>query len=143
MAYKIFVDTNVFLDAYLKRMENWKDSEAILQLTAMEQITLYTSAINIVNIIYVLGKQKLNNAEIIDIIDLTLTYSQLVNSSNAAFRQALRAGFTDLEDAVQYYTAVEVKGIDYFITSNLKDYKKATIQLPVVTPKQFLSKYKL
>lgn len=142
MAYKIFVDTNVFLDAYLERTEDWKDSEMILQLAAMEQITLFTSAINIVNIVYVLGKQKLNNAEIIDLIDLTLTYSQLVNSTNAAFRQALRAGFTDLEDAVQYYTALEVKGIDYFITSNTKDYKKATVQLPVVTPKQFLSKYK-
>lgn len=110
MAYKIFVDTNVFLDAYLERTEDWKDSEMILQFAAMEQITLFTSAINMVNIIYVLGKQKLDNTEIIDLIDLTLTYSQLVNSSNAAFRQALRAGFTDLEDAVQYYTALEVKG---------------------------------
>lgn len=143
MAYKIFVDTNVFLDAYLERTVNWQDSEGILQLAAMEQITLYTSAINIVNIIYVLGKQKLNNTEIIDTIDLTLTYSELVNTSNAAFRQALRAGFTVLEDAVQYYTALEVKGMDYFITSNTKDYKKATIQLPVVTPKEFLSKYNL
>ena len=124
MAYKIFVDTNVFLDAYLQRKENWKDAEAILQLAAAEQITLFTSAINIVNVIYVLGKQKLNSSEIIDTIDLTLTYSQLVNTSNAAFRQALRAGFTDLENAVQYYTALEVKGIDYFITSNIKDYKK-------------------
>lgn len=143
MAYKVFVDTNVFLNAYLERTEDWKDSEMILQSAAVEQITLYTSAINIVNIIYVLGKQKLNNTEIIDTIDLTLTYSQLVNTSNAAFRQALRAGFTDLEDAVQYYTALEIKGIDYFITCNTKDYKKATVQLPVVTPKQFLSKYKL
>lgn len=85
----------------------------------------------------------MNNAEIIDLIDLTLTYCQLANTSNAAFRQALRAGFTDLEDAVQYYTALEVKGIDYFITSNTKDYKKATVQLPVITPKEFLFKYKL
>ena len=143
MAYKIFVDTNVFLDAYLQRTENWKDSEAILQLAAAEQITLFTSAINIVNVIYVLGKQKLNSNEIIDTIDLTLTYNQLANTSNSAFRQAIRAGFTDLEDAVQYYTALEVKGIDYFITSNIRDYKKATIQLPVLTPKEFLSKHPL
>lgn len=143
MAYKVFVDTNVFLDAFLERTENWKDSEAILQSAAMEQITMFTSAINMVNIIYILGRQKLNSSEIIDTIDLTLTYSQLVNTSNAAFRQALRAGFTDLEDAVQYYTALDVKGIDYFITSDIKDYKKATVQLPVVTPQQFLSKKQL
>ncbi len=142
MAYKVFIATNIFIDAYLERTGNWKDAEMILQYGAMEQITLFTSAVNIVSIMHVIGKQQLNKAEIINLIELTLTYTQLVNTSNAAFRQALRAGFTDLEDAVQYFTALEVKGIDYFVTSNIKDLKKATVQLPVVTPKQFLSKIK-
>ncbi len=53
---------------------------------------------------------------------------------------ALHAGFLDLEDAVQYHTALQIKGIDYFITSNIKDYKKASAQLPVITPKQFIKR---
>lgn len=141
MAYKVFIDTNVFLDAYLERTEDWKDALVILQFAALEQINVFTSANNLVNTIYSLRKQKLTSAEIIDLMELTLTYTQLVNTSNASFRQALRAGFNDLEDAVQYYTALEVKGIDYFITSDIKDYKKATVQLPVVTPQQFLAQY--
>lgn len=142
MAYKVFIDTNIFLDGYLERTGDWKDAEMILRYGAMEQTTLFTSAVNIVNIMYVLGKQQLNKAEIINLMELTLTYTQLVNTSNVALGEALRAGFTDVEDAVQYFTALEVKGIDYFITSNIKDFKKATVQLPVVTPKQFLSKVK-
>ncbi|WP_018616387.1 type II toxin-antitoxin system VapC family toxin [Segetibacter koreensis] len=138
MAYKVFIDTNVFLDVFLERTANWKDSELILRQAATEQISLFTSANNLVNIIYVLRKQALKNFEIIEVLELTLTYTQLVNTSNASFRQALRAGFDDLEDAVQYFTAIEVKGINYFVTSNIKDYKKAIGQLPVVTPSQFL-----
>jgi hypothetical protein len=57
------------------------------------------------------------------------------------FTTALHAGFADLEDAVQYHTALHVKGMDYFITSNVKDFKKATSQLSVLTPKQFMKKY--
>ncbi|TDH26796.1 PIN domain-containing protein [Segetibacter sp. 3557_3] len=142
MAYKVFIDTNVFLDAYLERTADWKDAEAVLQSAALEQITLFTSANNLVNTIYALQKQNLTAGEIIDLMELTLTYTQLVNTSNAAFRQALRAGFKDLEDAVQYHTALEVKGIDYFITANIKDYIKATVQLPVLTPKQFILRHK-
>lgn len=141
MAYKVFIDTNVFLDAYLERTEEWKDAETILQFAALKLITIFTSANNLVNTIYSLRKQNLTAAEIIDLMDLTLTYTQLVNTSNASFRQALRAGFNDVEDAVQYYTALEVKGIDYFITTNIKDFKKATVQLPVINPKQFLARY--
>jgi hypothetical protein len=53
----------------------------------------------------------------------------------------VHAGFTDLEDAIQYHTALAVKEIDYFITSNTRDYKKALPQLPVISPKQFHSLY--
>src|SRR4051812_39003265 len=142
MAYKLFIDLNVFLDVFLERTPNWKDSEVILRQAATEQIDLFTSANNLVNVIYVLRKQALKNAEIIEVIDLILTYTQLVNTSNTSFRQALRAGFNDVEDAVQYYTALDVKGINYFVTSNTKDYKKAVGHLPVVMPNQFLKSYK-
>jgi len=95
----------------------------------------------LINIIYVLGKQKLTQGEIITLMELTLTYIQFADTSKSAFIQALTAGFPDLEDAVQYYTALQIKGIDYFLTSNTKDYKKASVQLPVITATQFIMMY--
>jgi hypothetical protein len=41
---------------------------------------LFTSANNLINVIYVLRKQALKNSEIIEVIDLILTYTQLVNT---------------------------------------------------------------
>jgi hypothetical protein len=74
-------------------------------------------------------------------MDLALSYTQLAHTSNTSFRQALRAGFSNLEEAVQYYTAPGIRGIHYFVASNVKDYKKAKGALPVVRPKQFIEAY--
>ena len=141
MAYKLFLDTNVFLDVFLERTVDWNIAETVLQLAAQNKIDVFTSANNLVNVIYSLKKQKLTQGEIIKLMELTLTYTQLADITKSAFAFALRAGFPDLEDAVQYHTALHIKGIDYFITSNTKDYKKASLQLPVITPKQFMALY--
>jgi hypothetical protein len=53
----------------------------------------------------------------------------------------LHAGFNDLEDALLYYTALTIEGITHFVTSNVKDFKKASTRLPVVSPSQFLKFY--
>ncbi|HWR32344.1 MAG TPA: PIN domain-containing protein [Chitinophagaceae bacterium] len=141
MAYKLFLDTNVLLDVFLERTADWNEAETVLQLATQNKIDVFTSANNLVNVIYSLKKQKLTQDEIIKLIELTLTYTQLADITRPAFSFALRAGFPDLEDAVQYHTALRIKGIDYFISSNTRDYKKASSQLPVLTPKQFMVLY--
>ena len=88
---------------------------------------------------YLLSKAGISNGSIINIIDVLLKYISLAQTNEKNFLSGLYAGFTDLEDAIQYYTALAVKDIGYFITSNIKDYKKALPQLPVITPKQFLA----
>ncbi|HXL55224.1 MAG TPA: PIN domain-containing protein [Chitinophagaceae bacterium] len=118
-----------------------RNAEAVLQLAVQNRIDAFTSANNLINVIYALKKQKLTQAEVITLIELTLTYVQFADTSKFAFSQALKAGFTDLEDAVQYYTALQIKGVDYFLTSNTKDFKKASIQLPVITATQFIRMY--
>jgi len=139
MVYNIFLDANVFLDVFLQRTDEWKIAEQLLRLGADYKVKLYTSPNNLINVMYALKRQKLTQKQIIEFIELALTYTKLSETSGASFSQGLNAGFTDLEDAVQYYTALTIPGIDYFITSNYKDYKKAVNSLPVLTPKQFIA----
>jgi predicted nucleic acid-binding protein len=139
MAYKLFLDTNVFLDVLLERIADWKYAEEIMELAAENMIDIYTSPNNLVNVLYSLERQKAGKEEIIISLELILSYTNLIDISKQSFKNALRAGFTDLEDAIQYHTALAVKDMDYFITSNTKDYKKALPQLPVITPKQFIA----
>ena len=50
---------------------------------------------------------------------------------------SLVSDFSDFEDAIQYYTAIENE-MDAIITRNKKDFKN--INLPVLTAKEFLKR---
>jgi predicted nucleic acid-binding protein len=141
MAYRLFVDTNVYLDYLMHRGTEWQQAENILELAEKDNIELFTSASCLLNLMYIMRSNKLPNKEIIIHVTNILTYSKLVNPDNTVFQTALSTGFTDPEDAVQYHTALQIRAIDYFITSNTKDYKKASRQLTVITPRQFMALY--
>ena len=66
------------------------------------------------------------------------TWQQLVEvlpTDDDIIRLALNSGFSDFEDAVQYYTA-SAGNASYIVTRNPKDFGKAVI--PVYTPTEFL-----
>jgi hypothetical protein len=52
----------------------------------------------------------------------------------------LDMNFKDLEDSCQHQAAVKEK-CDYILTFNVKDYLGSTI--PVLTPQEFINRYKL
>lgn len=49
---------------------------------------------------------------------------------------ALNSAFTDFEDAIQYYAAME-ENVSVLVTRNLRDYKEAGI--PVLTAEGYLA----
>ncbi len=140
MPYTVFADSNVFLDALLNRVPANKDCWRILDLAEKREITLYTSSSLLLTTIYFLQKSGMPGTVVISVIEQLLRFTLLISPDENTVRVGLHAGFSDLEDAVQYYTAVQ-KGIDYFITSNTKDFKKASAPLPVFTPRQFAQLY--
>lgn len=141
MAYNVFVDTNVYLDYLMHRGDDWPHAEAILLLAEKNAVATFTSPSCLLNVMYVMHACKVEKAKILSYTQGILSYTKLASPTNENFSNALAAGFNDAEDAVQYYTALHISGMDYFITSNTKDYKKAMPQLPVVTPKQFMGLY--
>ncbi len=142
MAYKIFADTNVYLDHLLQRIAGWQYARDIFALAEQREIIVFTSASSLINVLYALRQQKnLAQADIIMLIKYILSYTKLLQTGEAVFMSALSSGFTDLEDGIQYYTALGAKDVDYFITSNIKDYKKAVPQLTVLSPRQFIALY--
>jgi predicted nucleic acid-binding protein len=141
MIYKVFADANVYLELFLQRGSDWKGAEILFELAEQKQMEVYTSASNVLNLMYVMGTHKLSRQKIIKHASALLQHSTLVSPDNSVFGSALASGFLDLEDAVQYFTAMNVDDMDYFITSNTRDFKKASAQLPVLTPSQFLKTY--
>lgn len=66
-----------------------------------------------------------------------LNYLEIVNPSKKCILRASNSNFTDVEDAIQYFTALEHEEIDYFITRNTKDFRMAEPHLPVLSPPNF------
>ncbi len=101
------------------------------------EVQLFTTPSVILNTNYIAHKQynkekaKRGVAEIIKLVEIIETSkTELVNCFNNNYR--------DVEDTVQYFTALKNTSLHFYITRNIKhfDFKKA--ELPVITPTSFL-----
>ncbi len=137
-----FADTNVFLDAFLNRKPNDSACIEVLSLASTRKIELFTSPSCMLTVIYFLKKDGMLRGDIVTVISQLLVFITLISPGEESFTSGLFSDFPDIEDAIQYQTARQIKGVDYFITSNIKDFKKASPRLPVVNPAQFLALYK-
>jgi predicted nucleic acid-binding protein len=137
----VFADSNVFLDSFLVRVPTYADCDEILNMGRQRKIKLYTSSSCLLTVMYFLKKDKLSNEDIVALISKLFSFITLVSPNEQTFKTALFAEFTDLEDSVQYFTALSINDMNYFITSNTKHFKKATSQSPVLTPSGFIKIY--
>ena len=135
MAFKVFLDTNIFLDHFLQRNEH---SSKILTLCEAGEIQGCASSASFYTIAYLLGK-SLSKKEARNILSLYTNFIIIVPTIKENLVQAFSSNFTDLEDAFQYFTALHDTSIEYFLTHNIQDFKAAIPSLPVVMPEEFLS----
>lgn len=131
---KIFVDTDVILDLLAQRIPFFHFSAVLFTFAEMKKIELYTTPLIFANTFYVLRK-NLGNAEAKNALRKLRILLHIVDSSESIIDKALNSSFSDFEDAIQYYTALQ-NGISVILTRNLKDYKNASIM--VQTPEEYL-----
>jgi predicted nucleic acid-binding protein len=133
---RIFLDTDVAFDIISKREPHFHSSIQFLHLTIAGKIKLVISESSLANLIYL-------SIDIYKIKDAVLKLSEfigaceLVHAGKEVSLIALNSAFKDKEDALQYHMALYAE-VDYFITRNLKDYKKFKApNLPVYLPNEF------
>jgi len=131
---KYFVDTDVIIDLLAACQPHFHFAAVLFTLAEMGKFELYTSPIVMVNTFYILRKQLGNDGAKTALRKLRLII-HVIDSSEKVMDQALNSDFSDFEDAVQYYTAVNA-AIRVLLTRNIKDYKNS--KLLVQTPEMFL-----
>lgn len=75
-------------------------------------------------------------------MELLCSFRQMVHVvsvNEKVIDMALQSSFSDFEDAVQYYSAIE-SGIPVIITRNVKDFKG--VDASVMTPEEYLKALK-
>lgn len=130
----IFIDSDVILDALLKRPGFALPAMNVFLLAAdKSNFKAVTSSIAFMNVHYFLDKfDRINKLQLLKGLRSLIS---IIEVSEVTIDLALKSSFPDFEDAVQYYAAMNAKA-DVIITRNIKDYKQSSI--PVLTAEQFL-----
>lgn len=131
---RVLLDTNIIVDLLAKREPFARDARKLFSFADKERVNLFTSALSIANINYVLlrGKKPDEAKRILRKLNLLVGVLSL---DEKIISLALNDNdFNDFEDGLQYYSALENR-IDIIVTRNLKDYSNSKI--PVMTAGQF------
>lgn len=134
---RVFLDSDVIMDFLAIRHPHFGHAYDILQLIYEGKIQVVVSESALANLIYLsFDIYKIGDAE--GKLTELMSFTELVHCTSSTVIQALQSSFKDKEDALQYYTALH-NGADYFVTRNTKDYSQTEEQLPVHSPKDFLT----
>jgi predicted nucleic acid-binding protein len=132
---KILLDSNIVIDAILKREPFSNSAEKIIGLS-QGGIGLFISASAVTDIYYIVRKSTDNKKTAITLIKDLLENIDIAAVTGNEIRQAISLDWGDFEDAVQY-AAGETIAVDYIVTRNKSDFASAA--LPVVNPDEFLA----
>lgn len=132
---KIFIDTNIVIDLIARREPFYEEAAALFSLADRKQIELSVSSLTIANANYILLKKADSNKAKSILRKLRLIVSTLAIDDKIIGLALNDESFTDFEDGLQYFTAIE-NNQDIIITRNLKDFKNSIV--PTMTAKQFI-----
>jgi len=136
---RLFLDTNIILDLLGERDPFYESTARLVSLADRQKIALVVSPISFATVSYFLSKyetagiakEKLRKFKIL---------CEVCILNEAIVEKSLNSTFTDFEDALQYYSALEAS-CDIIVTRNGKDFKKSAI--PVMSTDEYLKKYTL
>jgi predicted nucleic acid-binding protein len=135
----VFFDTNVLLDVLLRREPFSRDAAAVWTLAERRNINGSVSVISFPNIFYILRRLRDRSAarQAMQILRNIFTP---VPFDDQILNQAIDSGFQDLEDAVQYFSAIRI-GASFVLSRDPHHFPKRG-QLAVVSASEFLSAHR-
>lgn len=132
---KILIDTCIIIDVLQKREPFFDHSKSVCLICANKKVEGFLTAKSITDIYYYAHKLTHNDKTTRETISKLIDIFDLIDTEAEDIRKAVLSETADFEDAVMIETACRSK-IDTIITRNIKDYKKANVQ--VFTPLDFL-----
>jgi len=135
MKKKVFVDTDIIYDLIGRRDPFYLAAAQLFTLADEGKIQIFISALSLANLHYLISKQR-SEEESKEILRKFKVLVHVAPLNDKIIDLALNSEFSDLEDAIQYYSALQNE-IEVLLTRNLKDYKKA--QITVLTAQDFIN----
>ena len=131
---KVFLDSNVILDAILER-DGHEAAARILQFGTQSYIKNCTSVLSFANIAYVLRKYC-SPDEMGSVLENLFKAVTILPMGEMSVYNALRAKGADFEDDLQAACA-DIECCDLIVTRDKRHFRE--LPLPVYTPEEFYS----
>ncbi|WP_342084511.1 type II toxin-antitoxin system VapC family toxin [Dyadobacter sp. OTU695] len=135
MATNVFLDANIVLDFLLKR-KDYDDARKVMVLVLQKKIKAFISP-SILHIVSYWLTKAYGSAKSKDLLLLFLSDVRIIEANQEVVNLALTSQIDDIEDALQYYTALHHK-IDLFVSRDRKFQGQALTLLPVYDLPEFL-----
>jgi predicted nucleic acid-binding protein len=136
MITKIFIDSDVILDLLAQRAPYYDYSAKIFTLVHKKKIEVFTTAVVLSNVFYILRKINGRDNAKKQLKALRLLI-RILPISEPIVDMTLNSKFNDFEDGLQYFTAKD-SDIQAIITRNVKDYKEK--DLIIQTPEEYITR---
>jgi len=121
----VFIDTDIALDLLAKRDPYYLSAAKLFSQADLGKLGVCISSLSFSNLNYLLSRQY-SSMESRRILNIFKVLVKVLAVDDKIIDLALNSKFRDLEDAIQYYTAIE-NGIKILLTRNIKDYKESKI----------------
>jgi predicted nucleic acid-binding protein len=131
----LFIDTDVIIDFLVDRKPYSREAAIIFTLMDQKKLKGYASSLTFSNLFCVIRKIE-PQKKVISKLDSLSNLLTVLKVDEQNIRNAIESGFSDFEDSIQYFCALDSKKVEVIITRNTKDYKRTS--LPIMTPGDFL-----
>lgn len=131
---KVFLDTNILLDYLLDREESAEYALQLLLLGNAGVVDLCVADLSISNIAYI-TRGEIGKEDFFKVMKKLSSCYKIVSVGADAVNRAFDAQWSDFEDSLQYFAAMNADA-DVIVTRNTKDFAKS--QIPVMTAREFL-----
>ncbi len=136
MAIRVLADVNVCLDVLMDRKPFVEYSGRIFEEAEKGNLIMVISGLSFDTLFYVM-RPSLGAKKATELLRLLCTHIEIGKIDDKVVKQAIKADWTDLEDALQYFCALE-NDCDFLVTRNQKDFKSIDKKLKIVSPKTCL-----
>ena len=133
---RVLFDTDVLLDFLFDR-KPFSDYTLKLLLACQDKKMIgFITPVIFSNMYYIL-RQQASHVYVKEKLDVLLSILRVLSMSEQTVHLAINSSFKDMEDALQYFSALKNANVDAILTRNTKDFKKSSI--PVFLPSEWIA----
>jgi predicted nucleic acid-binding protein len=135
---RILVDINIFIDIIERRM-NWQNSLAVVSAVDKKIFDGYVSAATKLVLYFRRARIKGDEVARKEVREILKSFMIVPLDESVLGKSFADRKFDDVEDAVQFYSAL--KSAKIIVTRNKNDYKGVGEEIEVLDPEELMKKY--